>query len=104
MSKELCDCGKVSVWVYMPGYSNGGNSYSCDDCVHRGCSCNYRYVNVNAYHPPLDNPDLPEGIESQDWKWLDEEKTHWCHIDEKGREYPCAEYAYSEDGWETEEE
>jgi hypothetical protein len=35
---------------------------------------------------------------------LDEEKTHWCHIDEKGREYPCVEYWYDEEGWDSEEE
>jgi len=29
--------------------------------------------------------------------WLDEEKTHWCHIDEKGREYPCDEYWYDDE-------
>ena len=103
-NREVCDCGKIAVWDYMPGYFGGGNSYSCDDCVHRGCSCNHRYVDINAYHPPLDNPDLPEGEEGEDWKWLDEEKTHWCHIDEKGREYPCAEFFYDEDGWEIEEE
>jgi hypothetical protein len=103
MFKELCDCGQVAVWTYGPGYSGGGNPNYCDDCVHRGCSCNYRYVDVNSYHPPLDNPDLPEGEEGKDWKWLDEEKTHWCHIDDKGREYPCVEYWYDEEGWETEE-
>jgi hypothetical protein len=82
----------------------GGLSWSCDDCVPRGCDCNHRYIDVNAYHPALEDPDLPEGEEGKDWKWLDDEKTHWCHIDEKGREYPCAEYWYEEEGWETEEE
>jgi hypothetical protein len=33
---------------------------------------------------------------------VDEEKTYWCIIDEQGREYPCAEFWYDEDGWETE--
>jgi hypothetical protein len=56
--KELCDCGKVASWCYLPGFSDG-SPYFCDDCVHRGCSCNHRYVNVNAYHPPLDEPELP---------------------------------------------
>jgi len=99
-NREVCDCGKIAVWDYMPGYFGGGNSCSCDDCVPRGCSCNYRYVDVNSYHPPLDNPDLPEGIEGQDWKWVDEEKAIWTYIDEKGREYPCAEYTYDPEGWE----
>jgi hypothetical protein len=104
MSKDLCDCGKIAIWSYGPGFSSGDNPNFCNDCVPRGCSCNYRYVDVNAYHPPLDNPDLPEGEEGKEWKWLDDEKTHWCYIDDKGREYPCGEYWYDEDGWEIEEE
>ena len=99
MKKELCDCGKVAVWSYGPGFINGFNSDFCDDCVPRGCSCNHRYIDVNAYHPPLGEPDLPEGEEGKDLKWVDEEKTHWCRIDEHGREYPCAEFWYEEDGW-----
>ena len=102
MKKELCNCGKVAVWTYGPGYSNESNSVFCDDCVPRGCSCNHRYVDVNTYHPPLDEPDLPEGEEGKDWKWVDEGKTHWCSIDEQEREYPCVEFWYEEDGWETE--
>jgi MoaA/NifB/PqqE/SkfB family radical SAM enzyme len=98
MSKELCDCGKVAVWDYMPGYSSGGNSYRCDNCVSRGCSCNYRYVDVNAYHPPLTTPDFPEGIEGKDYIWV--EPNVWAHIDDNGREYPCAEYDYDPDGYE----
>jgi len=94
--KELCDCGKIAVWLYMPGYSNGGNSFSCDDCVHRGCSCNHRYVDINTYHPPLDNPEGEEGV---DYKWIEKDIV-WCWIDDKGREYPCAEYDYDEDGYE----
>jgi hypothetical protein len=100
MNKELCDCGKVATWCYTPGYSSGDNPYSCDDCVNRGCSCNHRYVDVNAYHPPLDNPDYPEGKEGEDWKWIEKDKI-WTHIDEKGREYPCVEYFYEEEGWEV---
>lgn len=88
MSKELCDCGKTAVWDYLPGYLKGGNSYSCDDCVHRGCSCNH-------YH--LDIPGLRIGIEGKDWKWV--EHGVWTYIDEQGREYPCAEYHYSKDGF-----
>jgi hypothetical protein len=97
MSKELCSCGAVAVWDYMPGFSNGSSSLFCDDCVPRGCACNHRYSDVNAYHPPLEKPDLPDGEEGKDWKWVSEGV--WCHIDEKGREYPCVEYMYDEDGW-----
>jgi hypothetical protein len=55
---------------------------------------------VNAYQPPLEQPDIPDGKEGEDWKWVRE--GIWCYIDEKGREYPCVEYMYDEDGWELE--
>ena len=100
--KDLCDCGKVAVWCYMPGYSGGGNPNSCDDCVNRGCDCNHNYVDVNAYHPALEDPYLPEGEEGKDWKWI-EKGVEWTYLDEKGREYPCCEYMYSEEGWDKEE-
>lgn len=100
MNKELCDCGKIATHCYMPGYSSGDSPYSCDDCVPRGCSCNHRYIDVNAYQPPLDDPDYPEGEEGKDWKWVEKDKV-WVHIDEKGREYPCIEYFYEEEGWDT---
>jgi hypothetical protein len=85
----------------MPGYSSGGSPYSCDDCVGRGCSCNHRYVDVNGYNPHLDNPDYPEGEEGKDWKWV-ENGSIWTSIDDKGREYPCAEYDWDPDGYERE--
>ena len=25
--KELCDCGKIAVWLYSPGYSNDNNPF-----------------------------------------------------------------------------
>ena len=100
--KDLCDCGKIATWCYMPGYLDGGNSNSCDDCVHRGCDCNHTYIDVNAYHPPWSAPILPEGTEGVDWKWIEKDVV-WTVIDEKGREYPCCEYIYSETGWDKEE-
>ena len=99
--KDLCDCGKVATWCYMPGFGSGENSNFCDECVNRGCECNHNYVDVNAYHPPLDSPDLPEGEEGVDWKWIEPDKV-WCYLDELGREYPCCEYMHSESGWEKE--
>lgn len=68
---ELCDCGKKAVWVYMPGFKTGSDFF-CDEHVPRGCSCNNRYVRVDAYTPELENPDLPtseDGVEGRDWKW-----------------------------------
>jgi hypothetical protein len=94
MSKELCECGNFAVWVYMPGYSSGNHPYFCNDCVHRGCSCNHKYIN-EVY---TNNPEGEEGI---DWKWI-EEGLIWTYIDEKSREYPCAEYEWDPDGYERE--
>jgi len=96
MTKELCDCGKTAVWCYMPGFSSGDNPHSCDDCVHRGCSCNHNYLAEEYENNPI-------GIENVDWKWI-EKDVSWTPIDEKGREYPCVEYMYDEDGWEIDEE
>ncbi len=99
--KELCDCGKIGLWYYMPKTDRKENHFYCDDCVHRGCSCNHYHVDVDAYHPPLDEPELPTD-EDRPIKWIEEGKV-WCHIDEQGREYPCCEYWYDENGWDIEE-
>ena len=48
------------------------------------------------------NTDLTKGNEGIEWKWLDENKTHWCFIDEQGREYPCCEFSYDPDGIDVE--
>jgi len=103
LGKELCDCGNVAVWCYMPGYSGGGNPYHCDECVPRGCECNHYSTRAEDYFPPGDVN--VEGItpdpEDEPVLWLNEHT--WTHLDERGREYPCCEYMYSEDGWELEE-
>ena len=100
MEFELCNCGKKAVWLYSPGFSSGNSPFFCDDCVPRGCSCNHRYVNVDAYIPPLDNPDLPTE-EDHPIKWIKENEI-WCCVDENGREYPCVEYFFDEEGFENE--
>lgn len=108
-AKELCSCGAVAQWVYMPGYSGGGNPYRCDDCVGRGCSCN-THSTKETYR---DLPDDDE-VEGKDWEWIDVDdkyvdfkvtkpKTYWRRIDEKGRPYPCCEYSYEENGFYTQE-
>jgi hypothetical protein len=101
MIKEKCNCGSEAKWLYMPS-SSMENPFFCDDCVPRGCSCNSRHIDPNAYHPPLENPDLPDGEEGIDWTWVDDEKNEWCYIDEKGRKYPCCEFDYDEEGYEKE--
>ena len=109
--KKKCDCGKIAQWLYMPGYGDNSNPYSCDDCVSSsddmGCSCNWHYAKPQDGLPT----DEPEGIEGKDWRWVEyegdeyvnkitkEEDGYWQYLDEKGRPYPCAEYDYSEEGY-----
>lgn len=108
MAKHLCDCGKIAVYCYMPASERDFNPYVCDDCItsadSEGCSCNWHYSNINAYHPPLDNPELPEGEEGKDWCWVPSQKENggWQYIDEKGRPYPCCEYDFDEEGYDVE--
>ena len=99
--KELCECGKIAVYCYMPGFSNGDNPHFCDDCVRRGCDCNHVYIDRDAYHPALNKSILPEGEEGVDWIWI-EKNVVWTDIDSKGRQYPCGEYDYDSEGWERE--
>jgi len=100
---ETCNCGKKATWLYAPSTDSTENPFHCDDCVPRGCSCNSYHTDPNAYHPPLENPELPEGIENKDWHWKNKEKTEWCRLDDEGREYPCCEFWYDENGYEIEE-
>lgn len=101
MLREYCDCGKLATWCYMPGFSSGCNPHFCDDCVPRGCECNYRYCKLETTQPFEDITELPEGEENVNWKWIEEGKI-WVYIDEEGREYPCAEYDWDSDGYERE--
>ena len=102
----------MAVWVYAPGYSGEGNPYHCNDCIsspdNLGCSCNWNYSNN------VTDPELPEGIEGKDWRWvINNENEHegiskitkedgiWQSLDERGRPWPCAEYMYDKDGFDT---
>jgi len=96
--KHLCDCGKLAVWWYMPGYDEGENSFICDDCVHRGCSCNHYSIRSDDWHPPIEGGIQPTP-EDGTIKWLDE--YNWTSVDEQGREYPCCEYDYSKTGYDV---
>ena len=100
--KETCDCGNIAKWLYMPFTDSKENPFYCDDCVPRGCSCNNRYVG-SSYDFQDNGPDLSEdGVEGKDWKWLEEGKV-WCYIDNQGRQFPCCEYDWEEEGYEKEE-
>lgn len=101
MTKEYCDCRNLAVWVYMPGLSGGERPFFCDECVPRGCDCNHIYCKIDAYHPPLDEPHLPVGVENIDWKWI-EKDVSWTALDDEQRELPCSEYDYDPQGFERE--
>jgi len=103
MEKELCKkCGNLATYWYMPGYFDKSSPYHCENCVPRNCECNHRYVDVNAYFPPLDEPDFPTEKDHQ-IEWIEEGKI-WCSLDEKGRHYPCCEYMYDEEGFDIDDE
>jgi hypothetical protein len=111
--KKKCDCGKIAIWVYMPGYSNGDNSYICDDCISTsddiGCSCNWNYAKEQEGLPT----DTPEGVEGIDWRWIEhegdeytdkitkEDDGYFQYLDERGRPHPCIEYDYDKDGFDN---
>lgn len=90
LGKELCNCGALAIWCYAPGYSSGANPHFCNECVPRGCECNHRSLLEDYDNSPTDD-DAP-------YIWISE-KT-WTRIDSEGRQYPCCEYDYDEDGWE----
>ena len=109
MEKEKCDCGNIAVWDYLPGYSNGGNSYSCEDCVPRGCSCNWIPTKTKS-SKFKDGALKPEGIENLDWKYVDfvkakeegfemKQNEYFVYLDSQQRENPCGEYWYDKDGF-----
>lgn len=109
LNKEKCKCGAIAIWLYMPGAASEHPFY-CDDCVDRGCDCEWNAVSKDSYGPtPLEEDYLPKGIEGVDWKWVIRPATekmseikigeYWTSIDKKGREYPCCEYMYDEKGF-----
>lgn len=101
MAKELCECGKIATWIYMPGFQSKASPFFCDDCVHRGCSCNYRHVHFDEIeHHEQIPPDLPTEKDIP-FKWIEEGKV-WVTLDDKNREWPCCEYDYEEKGFDTE--
>lgn len=101
-NKELCDCGRIATWCYLPGYlDEDANDYNCDECVPRGCSCNSHYLIEEG-------ESLPDKDE-KNVKYLDKEgnevdrevAVYWEDTDE-GKLFPCCEHNYSKDGFEEE--
>ena len=59
-------------------------------------------LKFGGIHPTVEE----DGVEGVDWKWVNEEKTTWASIDEKGRYYPCCEFEYDteEDNFDWDED
>ena len=96
------------------GYSSGCSPYTCDEHVPRGCThCNLKNIGENRFYSGNENePDyLPDGVEGVDWEWvlkIDDstkpipDKFYWQYLD-NGKEWPCSEFDYSENGFVTDE-
>lgn len=66
---KCAECDKPAVWLYPTSGGSTDEDFFCDDCVSRGCSCNY------------------------------DEETGEVEKDDQGRELPCVNYIYSEEGF-----
>jgi len=109
MELHKCKCGNLAVYYYMPSSDNKNIQRAfCEDCVPRGCTCNQNYARTGSYiddHGDTieydgifpDEDDIKHGI-----KWIDEYT--WCRVDEQGREYPCCEFMWDEEGFEIYED
>lgn len=86
MSKYKCKCGKIATWMYGPGKADD-DTFACDDCVPRGCSCNIDYLPIDGN---WDNRD------ESNWKAEPEQ------LDDKGRRWPCCEWFHREEGYSDE--
>jgi len=75
--KHRCfKCKQMATWYYMPASvdKHKPSSYYCDDCVSRGCGCNI--IDDTGTDP-----------------------TYEQYKDLTGRELPCCEYNYNEEGY-----
>ena len=93
----------------MPGYKPGENPFHCEECVPRGCSCNWNYI---------ERDEFPKGAEGKDWSWITiddwqalysnreskitpedlRQKQIWYYLDSQlGKPFPCCEFSYDED-------
>jgi hypothetical protein len=125
--KEICincNSGKVVKWCYMPGYSDKRyvlNDYHCEDCVPRGCSCNNidfkdidknnlnkeKFKAINYGSKIHERGKELEIIEDQNTiKVLANNLTEkqlsnfeLVPLDNNGKEFPCCEYFYEENGF-----
>lgn len=102
----------MATWFYAPS-SSRPNPHYCDDCVPRGCECNWHSVNDDGKIPVSDFSANRQPTDSDmPWKWVSY-KNHpqfgvikngevWVYLDDNDREYPCGDYLYDQDGFDTE--
>lgn len=90
MKNKCYNCNQVAKWLYIPGKNEPtGCDFFCDDCVPRGCSCNW---------------ELRPGVEANIGRSgciINPDTDYYEPVDEDGRKYPCCEYWYRENGWEN---
>jgi len=82
--KKVCSCGKPASWVWTYGPKVIRNTYACDDCVPRGCSCNM---------------ELKEGVEIvEDSRGtiINPPEDYEQVLDNEGRMIPCREWVHFE--------
>lgn len=74
MDQKCFKCGKPATWYYAPGKEE---DIACDDCVPRGCSCNW---------------ELKPGVKEINYGEGNKEEDYYEPVDELGRKYPCIEW------------
>lgn len=89
LKKHLCECNNMATWVYMSSSSSDASPFHCDDCVPRGCTCH--------------NKSEPPPKDSTNWKWI-QHNVIWAKIDSQGREFPCCEFEYDEEGFDVDDD
>lgn len=124
--KEKCKCGNIGLWFYGPGEQ--GSPVYCDNCVPRGCSCNSYSFSDSPDALPLFE-QAKDFINGGDFYILDYGQRQMAQgkhirvirdkseidmefakeenllnfllvpVDEEGREWPCCEYFYDEEGF-----
>lgn len=99
--KEKCSkCNNFAKWMYMPSEQDRDIFY-CNKHVPRGCSCNCVNVKeiLNDGEEYIEFPD-DNMVEGYEWQWV-EKDVRWEHLFE-GKQIPCCEYWYFEEGIEKE--
>ena len=100
---QVCN-KKDAVWCYMPGHSNGIDLF-CDDCVPRGCTCNQYHIDeFNKMIVIEQNYLFWDKLREHSTNRITNDTVYFEPLDEENRRYPCCEYLYDEDGFETDDD